>query len=308
MAELIHLGYQGTKICNAEEFKQLRGIVNRTHVMYPTVESIVMENAKSDFEPVPHNEYETSRKVQVQRRMVCEDTVAYRIAAGVEVNKCKRKYAEHGSGSKKRMKELNDLMKAQRMHYRNLTALVVGQEESIVTHDVELVDLKYKQHIEDSSARCVAELGSSRKKSFNDFLVNLFLVAIVGNGVIACNELQLVAQRIAVLVNTLIHVRALGFSLSRDQVSVLYTDLYRIPVEFSVNHQTYSHFQLFEDTDFENFESQFLASSLVSVGGDNACIVVSNHVFQNSQYGLVKIPEPSKVKSILDNLEHQSVE
>ena len=308
MTELIYLGYQVTKICTDEEFKQLKGVVNMTHVMFPTVDSTVMENAKNDFEPVPHNEYETSRKVQVQRRMVCADTVAYRIAAGVEVNKCKRKYAEDGSGSKKRMKELNDLMKAQRMHYRNLTALVVGQEESIVTHDVELVDLKYKQHIEDSSARCVVELGSSRQKIFNDFLVKLFLIAVVGDGVIACNELQLVAQRIAVLVTTLIHVRALGFSLSRDQVSVLYTDLYRIPVEFSVNHPTYSHLQLFGDTDFENFESQFLASSLVSVSGDNACIVVSNHVFQNSQYGLVKIPEPSKVKSILDNLGHQSVE
>ena len=55
MTELIYLGYQGTKICNAEEFKQLRGILNRTHVMYPTMELIVMENTTSDFEPVPHN-------------------------------------------------------------------------------------------------------------------------------------------------------------------------------------------------------------------------------------------------------------
>ena len=66
MSDLIHLGYQYPKKCSAEEFLQLRGIVNRKDVMYPTMESIVMEKATSDFEPVPHNEYETSLQDQVQ--------------------------------------------------------------------------------------------------------------------------------------------------------------------------------------------------------------------------------------------------
>ena len=106
----------------------------------------------------------------------------------------------------------------------------------------------------------------------------------------------------------MIQVRALGYSLSRDQVSELYVALYPDgPVDFPLN-PTYSHFHLFGETDFENFESQFLASSLVEVGGDGARIIVSNHVYQNSKYGLGKIPKPCNVKSILAKLERQFVE
>ena len=270
MSFLIHSGYQRFKKCSNEQYLQLRGgIINRTEVMYPTMDLVVMENTTSDFEPVPHNEYEMLLQDQIQRRLVCEDTVASCAAAGDQVRNYKRKYAEQGTGPKKRMKEHNDLMKAVRMHHRKLTALVVTQEESIATFDVELADLKHQQHIEDSSARCVAEFQSTCTKTFTDLLENLFLAAVGVNAVTACNKLQLVAERIAMLVCTLIHVRAVGLSLSLDQVSEMYVALYPDAVKFSVNHPTYSHFLPFGMTDFEIFESQILKSSLVSVSGDN---------------------------------------
>ena len=80
----------------------------------------------------------------------------------------------------------------------------------------------------------------------------------------------------------MIQGRALGYSLSRDQVLEMYVALYPDgPVDFSKN-PTFFPFHLFGETDFGNFESQFLASSLVEVGGDGARIIVSNHVYQNS--------------------------
>ena len=231
MSFSIDFGYQCPNKCNDEQFRKLLGsILNRTDVMYPTMDSVVTENTTSDLEPIPNNEYVMSLQDQIQRRLVRDDTVASCVAAGDQVRNYKRKYAEHGTGPKKRMKEEEDLMKAVRANYRKLSALVVTQEESVATYDVKLTDLKHHQNIEIYSARCVAEFQSSRTKGFTDLLENLFLAGVGVNAVTACNELQLVAQRIAVLVQTLIHVRAIGLSLSLDQVTEMYEALYPDPI------------------------------------------------------------------------------
>ena len=141
MEQSIHFGYQRTKICDGNEFICLRGIINMQDVLYPTVQSVVTENRvilklfliMSMIHRV---------KIKFSARLVCEDTVASWFAAGVKVSKCKRKYAKHVACSKKRMKELSALMETEMMHYSNLTALVVVQEASIVTHDVKLANLQ----------------------------------------------------------------------------------------------------------------------------------------------------------------------
>ena len=92
------------------------------------------------------------------------------------------------------------------------------------------VPQKHHQNIEIYSARYVAEFQSSRTKGFTDLLANIFLAGVGVIAVTACNELQLVAQRIAVLVQTLIHVRAIGLSLSLDQVTEMYEALYPDPI------------------------------------------------------------------------------
>ena len=188
------------------------------------------------------------------------------------------------------------------MHFRNLNASRVVQEASIVTHDVELEKLRIQRQIEDASADIVGQLDSSRRESFDLYLRRLFLAPFAA--AIDCNELQLVAQRIAVLVNTMIHVRALGYSLTRDQVLVIYGILYPGgPVDFLSN-PNFVHCQLVgKETDYENFEAAFLASTLVSNGGDGPCITVSDHVYHHSQYGVANFPDPSEVKAILDGLE-----
>ena len=58
----------------------------------------------------------------------------------------------------------------------------------------------------------------------------------------------------------------------------------------------------------DNNSNKIIISSVQYLSGDNECIVVSDFVFQNLPYGLVKIPEPPKVKTMLDKLERQSVE
>ena len=57
---------------------------------------------------------------------------------------------------------------------------------------------------------------------------------------------------------------------------------------------------IFGDSDYENFGSQFLLSALVEGDEDNDCIVVSNHMFQLSKYGLEKFPDPTTIISLLD--------
>ena len=250
--KLIHYVYQPTKVCGGDEFIRVLGVVKMESVLYPTAQSLVIENAKSYFEHVLYNEYDMSCQNQVQRRLGCADTRVSCVAACDKVNECEREHAEYVALSKKRMKELSDKMETEMMYFRNLTALVTVQEASIVTHDVELEKLKLQRYIEETSADIVAQLGSTCREIFDVFIKQLFLTAF--GAVIDYNELQLVAQHIAVLVNTMIQVRVLGYLLSRDQVLKMYVSLYPDgPVDFSLN-PTYPPFHLFGETDFENFK------------------------------------------------------
>ena len=86
--------YQPTKVCNGDKFIPILGVVNVEGVLYPTAQSLVMENVKSDFEHVLYNEYDMSCQNQVQRRLGCADTRASCVAACDKVNECKRKHAE----------------------------------------------------------------------------------------------------------------------------------------------------------------------------------------------------------------------
>ena len=102
---LIDWGYKHFNKCNNEQFRKLLGgIINRTDVMYPTMDSKVKENTTSDLEPVANNDYAVSLQDQTQRRLVRDDTVASCVAAGDQVRDYKHKYAKHGPGPRKREK------------------------------------------------------------------------------------------------------------------------------------------------------------------------------------------------------------
>ena len=58
--------YQSTKVCGDEEFKCILNMHNLLDTLYPTAQLFVMESAKSDYEHVPFNQYDTSVHSQNQ--------------------------------------------------------------------------------------------------------------------------------------------------------------------------------------------------------------------------------------------------
>jgi len=188
----------------------------------------------------------------------------------------------------------------------SLNDTVVIQEQFIVDCEVSLEQLRLEQYIDDTSAASIKVFKANMEKSRDVMLEGQFLVAFGAGAGIHCIELLLVTKHFIELTKQMIHVCALGYSMSREQVSKLYTSLHSgLPVDFSKN-DLYNH--LFPgESDYERFGLHFLSSALVERKGDNYRTVVSNHVLTLLKYGIEKVPSPAKVTSILDQYERNPI-
>ena len=296
-------GFQLTTALGEVEFLRVLRVVKAEGVLFHTSKSIALGNAQSDFESVPFSDFEMASQNQVCRCAGVASTRAASDAACKKVNECERKLHEYVVLSNQKISELRGDLDAEMMHFENLNASRVKQETSIATHGVELEELRNKRQMEVDSGDIVARYRWNDRDNYDRFLKDLFYVPF--EAAVDCNELQLVANRFVVLIHAMNHVRALGYSMTRDQVLVIYRILHPgDPIDFSSN-PDFPCCRLFgkEETDYENFESEFLESSLVTSDEDGTRVGVSNHVFQSSLYGMAKIPGPFKVKAILDVFE-----
>ena len=231
--------YQPTTVLGNDKFLCVLRVVKEEGDLFPISQSIALENAQSDFQ----------RRAGVASTHAASDTVCEK------VNECKRKLAEYVALSTQKISKLRGDLETEMMHFENLNALRVKQKASIATHDVGLEELIKQQQIEDTSVDIVAQFRSSSRDSYDSCLKGLFLVPF--NAAIDCNELQLVAKHIfVVLIHAMNHVCALGHSLTYEQVLLIYDVLHPgDPGDFSSN-PNFCHFELFEKgTDYENFES-----------------------------------------------------
>ena len=283
-------GYQPTTAIGEVEFLRVLRVVKAEGVLFHTSKSIALDNAQSDFESVSFSDYEMASQNQVRRCAGVSSTRAASETALERVSECKRKLHDYTVSSGQKISELRGDVDAADMLFDSLFATRVKQDASIATHGVELEELRNKRQMEVASADIVARYRSNDQDNYDRFLKDLFYVPF--EAAVDCNELQLVANRFVVLIHAMNHVRALGYSMTRDQVLVIYRILHPgDPIDFSSN-PDFPCCRLCgnEETDYENFESEFLESLLVTSDEDGTRVGVSNHVFQSSLYGMAKIP------------------
>lgn len=282
------------------EFVRVLRVIQENGVLYPTPKSMAWGSMESDFHIVPFNDFDVAMQNQDQRRAGIASTQTASDAAVGRVNECENKLAKYEAKSNQKLRGLRQNLATEMAHFRNLNASRVKQEASIATHGVELEELRKQRQMEEASAHIVDQFKTSRWENYESFIEKLFLVPFDA-AVYDCNVLRLVAKRFVVLIHAMNHVRALGYSLTRGQVMFIYNRLHPgDPVDLSSSPLLC----LFEGRrDYENFETEFLESSLVTSDADGAHIEVSDHVFRGSLYDPAKIPNSTVVEAILDKFE-----
>ena len=291
--------YQPGRACSDDNMKLILRMNNLPITLYPTGLVDVMESAHSDFERVHPDEFDTLTSKQEERHVEYNNihTLFDETKAGLDQSKCN--LTAFCAVQTERVLEMGVSLKKQKVEVIGLIDKIKAQEQLIVDHQVELDELALKRRVDDMSHGAITDYDNSCALAFDKMCMKHFLTACGPGADVNCAKLQLVAQQIVLLVKRMVHVRALGLYLSREQVSDVYDSLdLGDLVDFSGN-PAYIH-HLFGESDYENFSSQFLLSALVEGDEDSDRIIVSNHIFQYSKYGVGKVPDPTIVSSILD--------
>mmetsp|Transcript_26774 Transcript_26774/g.30082 ORF Transcript_26774/g.30082 Transcript_26774/m.30082 type:complete len:188 (-) Transcript_26774:450-1013(-) len=186
MEDLLENEYQLAKVCDDEVFRRILNLHDLPSTLYPTAQSFVMESAKSDFERVPFNQFDSSACEQTKRRIDCDDARASLVGVQYEVADCKRKLDDFIVSSQKELKELGDSLEEKRVEFCNLDNSLTVEEQCIVTHEGELDQLRLQRYIDDTSAGIVGALDTAREKEYDDSIKDQFLVVFGPNDDINC--------------------------------------------------------------------------------------------------------------------------
>ena len=253
-----------------------------------------MESTHSDFERVCPDEFDTLTIEQDTRRVEYDNIQTLFVEAKAGLDQIKRNLTAFCALRTEEVLEMGASLKRQKVEVIGLIDQFEAQDKLIVDHQVKLDELESERRIDVMSQSAITDFDNSCALAFDEMCMKHFFTAC-GPGAENCAKLQLVAQRIVSLVKRMVHVRALGYCLTRKQVSDVYDSLdLGAPVDFPGNH-------LFGDSDYENYSSQFLASALVEGGGGGDKIMVSSHVFYKSKYGVGQVPDQTVVRAIMNS-------
>ena len=292
--------YQPGRACSDDNMKLILHMNNLPITLYLTGLVDVMESAHSDFERDHPDEFDTLTSQQEERHVEYNNihTLFDETIAGLDQSK--HNLTAFCAVQTERVLEMGVSLKKQKVEVIDLIDKIEAQKQLIVDHQVELDELALKRRVDDMSHGAITDYDNSCALAFDKMCMKHFLTACGPGADVNCAKLQLVAQQIVLLVKRMVHVRALGLYLSREQVSDVYDSLdLGDSVDFSGN-PVYVH-HLFRESDYENFSSQFLASALVEGGRVSDKIMISTHVFHKSKYGVGQVPDQTVLQAILNS-------
>ena len=282
MDRLNGIAYQPGQACSEDDFKLILRMDNLPPTLYPTGPVDVMEAAQSDFAPVCVDYIDTLTIEQGKRRIECDNIRTMFDEANAGLNQMKRDLDAFCAEKTIEVREKVAVLKRQKVEVLGLIDQIEAQDKLIDDDQVKLDELESERRIDVFTQRAITDFEIRYASSFVELVKQHFYTAY-GPGAENCAKTRLMAPRIVSLVKRMVHIRALGKYLTREQVSDVYDSLDLGAQVDPVNH-------LFGESDYDNYSSQFLASALVEGGGGGDRIMVSRHVFYKSSYGVGQVP------------------